>query len=154
MSAIPFVTAAQGGFKPGEARLTIDGNPQIGSIPVLGFSFNTVALQDPRDAPGGSPTGRRRYAPVVITTDQGDNSTHLIRIMNSGTVLPRVHIESGSGHLISLLNAKIVAIHLASVGGSLQDQFTLIFGSYKIDYTNQKTTESEPGKPGVHQRTR
>ena len=125
MSSITFMSTAQAGLKPGEATLTIGGNTQIRSVPILGFIFTVVA---PRDASTGQASGKRQWKPIVITKEWGLSSANLFGILTSHTVLPKVHFEfGGSDQWISLLNAQIAAIDRASISGKLRERLTFTY---------------------------
>lgn len=124
------MSAPQAGLKPSQATLTISGSALISSIPILGFS---LANLPPRDASTGQASGKRQWKPVHIVKEWGESSPKLFGFMNSGTVLPEVCIEFGdSDQWISLLNAQIVAISRASVGGKLQERLTLTYQQIEV----------------------
>ena len=125
MSSITFMSTAQAGLKPGEGTLTIVGNPQVRSVPILGLIFTGVA---PRDASTGQSSGKRQWKPIVITKEWGPSSPNIFGILTSHMVLPKVHFEfGGSEQWISLLNAQIAAIDRASISGKLRERLTFTY---------------------------
>jgi type VI secretion system secreted protein Hcp len=98
------------------------------SMPILGIQFATI-----HDQHTGQASGKRQHKPILITKEWGANSPQLFGHLYSNDVLDEVDIEfDGSDDWISLVNAQIVNIRSASVGGKMRERIAFSYETVEV----------------------
>lgn len=139
------IGAKQGTFKPEGAQ----GGLGKGKVPGVDFSY---AVESPRDAATGLPSGKRQHQPVIFTKEWGASSPQFYQAAFNNEVLTSVTFEftlvgpdgkEAIDHTIKLTNATISEVEQSLQNGQAggpavdsRDLQSIFFTFQKIDITS------------------